>query len=529
MAEEDHKTVQRRHLLALIGTLGGTAMMYQAMAALGFASESNYRGPLRLDGDAKGASVLILGAGLAGMTAAYELRKAGYKVQVLEYENRAGGRSWTLRGGDIYTELGGFTQNCRFDRGLYFNPGPWRIPFHHRAILDYCKRFGVALEPFVHLNNNAYLHATGAFGGKPQRYRHVEADFQGYVAELLAKALNQNRLDDPVSHEDQEKLLEALRAWGALDRNFRYAKGAVASFRRGYDKDAGGGLSGEPDDSQPIGLSDLLTLNLWSQFGTRHEYEYQSPMFQPVGGMDAIARGFQREVGNLIRFSARVTAIKQDTSGVTVAFEDRRSGRTETARADWCVCTIPLTILTQIAMDVGAPMRAAISALPYNNAVKVGLQFKRRFWEEDEDIYGGITFTDLPIRQLAYPSSGYQGAKGVLLGAYMNAAYAYEFTALPPEQRVKRALEYGAQIHPQYRSEFETGVGIAWMRVPGAMGCFAQWSESAREQHYKNLCAMDGRIMLAGEHASYLSAWQEGAIVSALDAISRLHKRVVAG
>jgi monoamine oxidase len=193
------------------------------------------------------------------------------------------------------------------------------------------------------------------------------------------------------------------------------------------------------------------------------------------------------------------------------------------------VCTIPLTILSQIAMDVSAPMRSAISALPYNNAVKVGLQFKRRFWEEDEGIYGGITFTDLPIRQLSYPSSGYQGAKGVLLGAYMNAAYGFEFTALSPEDRIKRALEYGAQIHPQYRSEFETGMAVAWMRVPGAMGCFAQWPGSAREQHYKALCAMDGRIMLAGEHASYLSAWQEGAILSALDAISRLHKRVVAG
>ena len=131
--------------------------------------------------------MLILGAGLAGMTAALELRKAGYKVQVLEFNSRPGGRNWTLRGGDSFTELGGFTQTCEFEQGLYINPGPWRIPYHHRALLDYCRRLGVALEPFIQLNHNALLHASRAFGGAPQRIREIKADFQGQVSELLAK------------------------------------------------------------------------------------------------------------------------------------------------------------------------------------------------------------------------------------------------------------------------------------------------------------------------------------------------------
>ena len=116
--------VSRRDLLSLIGAVAGSAAMYHAMTSLGFASESGYKGPIKLEGDPKGASVLILGAGLAGMTAALELRKAGYKVQVLEFNSRAGGRNWTLRGGDRFTELGGFTQTCEFEQGLYFNPGP---------------------------------------------------------------------------------------------------------------------------------------------------------------------------------------------------------------------------------------------------------------------------------------------------------------------------------------------------------------------------------------------------------------------
>jgi monoamine oxidase len=100
---------------------------------------------------------------------------------------------------------------------------------------------------------------------------------------------------------------------------------------------------------------------------------------------------------------------------------------------------------------------------------------------------------------------------------------------LEPAERVKRALEYGARIHPQYHADFESGVSVAWLRVPGAMGCFGLWSDTARAQHYKNLCAFDGRIALAGEHASYVNAWQEGAVLSALDAVTRLHRRVVAG
>jgi monoamine oxidase len=161
--------------------------------------------------------------------------------------------------------------------------------------------------------------------------------------------------------------------------------------------------------------------------------------------------------------------------------------------------------------------------------VKVGLQFKRRFWEQDEQIFGGITFTDLPITNISYPSSGYLGSgKGVLLGAYNFGLHAAEFTAMTPEERVSKAVEYGSRIHAQYPEEFDNGISVAWHRSPFTLGCFAVWAENARAKHYENLCAIDGRIVLAGEHASYLPAWQEGAVTSALDAIERLHRRVVA-
>jgi len=520
----------RRELLRLIGQVAGAAVMYQAMTELGFARESTFTTPIRLEGNPKGASVLVLGAGMAGMCAAYELRKAGYQVKVLEYNDRPGGRNWSLYGGDVYTELGGFTQRVEFDKGLYINPGPWRIPYHHLALLHYCKLLNVALEPFVQVNYAAYAHSPDAFGGKPQRYRAVQADFNGYVAELLAKVTDQGSLDHAMTHEDREALLEAMRQWGALDKNYEYSKGLLSSWRRGFAVDPGGGLRSLPTASTPLAFNDLLKSRLWMAIGAGHIYEFQNMIFQPVGGMGMIGKAFGRKLEGVIQYNSKVIDIRQSERGVTVTYQHtKRGGPAQQAHADWCVCTIPTSILSQIPMNVGAPMRAALDALYYDSAIKIGLQFKRRFWEQDESIYGGITYTQLPNAVIGYPSTGYlDDGPGVLLGAYTFGPDAVQFTAMSPEERVRKAVEYGAQIHPQYHQEFQNGVAVAWSRVPWTLGCAAHWTPELRAKHYDDLCAIDGRIVLAGEHASRIPAWQEGALLSALDAIGRLNARVTA-
>ncbi len=530
MSDQPKAPFSRRDLFSLIGAFAGGAAMYNAMSSLAYAGEAGYAGPPNLSGDVKGASVLILGSGLAGMVSAYELRKAGYTVQILEYQDRPGGRNWSLYGGDTYTELGGLTQHVAFDKGHYLNPGPWRIPYHHYGILHYCKLLKVQLEPFIQANYNAYVHSAKAFGGKPQRYRHVQADFQGYVAELLAKSTKQHGLDQAVTKEDQEILLSALRQWGALDNNYEYKMGEASSDRRGYESDPGGGLTSVPTPSQPIGLNDLLHSGLWRSIGAASGYETQQSLFQPVGGMGMIGKAFGAELKGVIQYNSKVTEIHQDASGVVVTYEDTvKGGAPRQAKADWCICTIPVSVLSQIPINVGAPMQAAIDNLSYMGSAKVGLQFKRRFWEEDENIYGGITYTDQPNSVIAYPNSNYfSDGKGVILGAYAFGPSATLYTSLSPEERIRKTLEYGAQVHPQYMQEFETGASVAWHRVPWTLGCAGGWTEELRAEHYDNMCALDGRIMLAGEHASRIPAWQEGAVLSALDAIRRLHKRVVA-
>jgi len=360
----------------------------------------------------------------------------------------------------------------------------------------------------------------------------VQADFSGYVSELLAKAVSQHKLDELVTAEDQEILLQALRGFGALDRDYVYRAGLGSSNRRGFDKEPGGGLTAVPKASEPLALSDVLKSGLWQNLLPGANYEFQTTLFQPVGGMDMIARAFAREVGDLIRYNAKVKAIRQDEHAVEVVYEDTADpGKPLTATADWCLCTIPLSVLSQIDIAVGAPMQNAIDAVPYAPALKVGLQFRRRFWEQDDGIYGGISYTDLPIRLIGYPCTGYgDSGKAVLLGGYtIFGIYAYEFTSLSPAERVAKAVADGMQIHPQYASEFENGIAVAWHRNPAVLGCSGAWTDAARKEHYENLCALDGRILLAGEHASYLPGWQEGALLSSLDAIGRLHRRVLAG
>ncbi|MBW8754091.1 MAG: FAD-dependent oxidoreductase [Sphingomonadales bacterium] len=518
----------KRDLLALIGSVAGGTAMYMAMGAFDQAKASSFK-PIKLDGDPKGAKVLILGAGVAGMTSAYELSKAGYNVQVLEFNDRFGGRSWTLETGTTFTELGGATQHCEFAPGNYINPGPWRIPWHHHGLIHYCHEFGIELQPFMQVNYNAYVHSTKQFGGQPQRYRHIQADYYGHVGELLAKSVNKGALSDTVTKEDGEILLESLRSWGALDKDFRYVKGRDSSNRRGYDKEPGGGLTAEPIYSEPMSMETVLRSGAWRSIGGNLQWDHLFTIFQPVGGMQRVGDGFGNAVKHLVRLNSKVTKIAQSEHGVTVNYVDTKSGAPMTASADYCICTIPLPILAQIDMNVGPDLAAAIRAVPYSTSCKVGIEFKRRFWEQDDQIYGGISYTDLPNSQISYPSSRY-GAKGpgVWLGAYTGGATGYELTALPPAERIARVLEWNSVIHPQAKAEFMNGVAVGWHRVPWTLGCFGSWTEEARAEHYKNLCAMDGRVMLAGEHASYYGGWQEGGITSAIDAIGRLHQKVLA-
>jgi monoamine oxidase len=164
------------------------------------------------------------------------------------------------------------------------------------------------------------------------------------------------------------------------------------------------------------------------------------------------------------------------------------------------------------------------------DSLKVGLAFKRRFWEEDDRIMGGISRTDQAITQIWYPSYGYfSRGGGVLTAAYPVGQNARTIGDLAPPGRIAFALRQGALIHPQYPAEFASGFSVAWQKTPHNMGAWVGWTTDTRKNDYPVLLQPDGPIYLAGEHMSYINAWQAGALESARDVVRRLHARVAAG
>jgi monoamine oxidase len=497
------------------------------MTALGLLPvPTAYAGPPALEpGSGDGIRIAVLGAGIAGLTAAYELGKAGYACTVLEARSRPGGRNWTIRAGDKVEEAHS-TQVCRFDAGdhLYFNAGPARIPHHHQAILGYCKAFGVPLEVLVNDDHATYFQSDMVAGGKPVRARQVIHDSRGFLAELLAKAINRNALAEEVSPEDKDRLLAFVRSFGALARDGSY-KG---SSRAGYSRSPGAGTE-KGEIAAPLDYRDLLRSDFWQyKLHYSERFEQAATMLQPIGGMDRIARAFARRLQAAIVYGATVKEIRKTEPGVRIVYADE-SGRAAAIEADHALCAIPLSVLGKIDTDFSPEVKAAVAACRYAKAVKIAFQADRRFWEDDHQIYGGISWTSRDITQIWYPSSNFHGEKGILLGAYIwDDDIASHFGEMTPEERIAAATEDGEAIHPGYGREVGRGVSVCWHNMPHNLGAWADWRPEERPTSYALLTRPDGAIHFAGEHLSYLTAWQEGAVLSAHAAVQAIADRVKA-
>src|SRR3954447_14425760 len=216
-------TMTRRGLLGAMAQLGGAGAAYETLAALDFLKPPPVlAASLALPKDSGlGKTVAILGAGVSGLCAAYELDRAGYDCAILEAQRRAGGRSLTLRRGDVLREMNQPAQVCDFDEGLYLNAGPGRIPHHHVNVIDYCRRFGVALQPYIFASRANLVHSSTLGNGRTVQVREALYSLQGHVAELLDKCTRKPDLDLPVSGDDLAKLQDMLAQFGDLTRTPR--------------------------------------------------------------------------------------------------------------------------------------------------------------------------------------------------------------------------------------------------------------------------------------------------------------------
>lgn len=539
------KRIARRDFLTSIGRAVGSSAMLKTMAAMGIGTSLASCGsssaapgvpgnpnpppnppqglPSPRPGDwpvniGVGKTVVILGGGIAGMTAALEMTRLGYNCTILEATAVAGGRNKTIRAGDVVNETDS-SQTCMFDfdNDLYFNAGPARIANHHEFLLGYCREFNVPLESFINNNSAALMHSTTSFNGQPQIARQVVADTRGNIARLLALAVNQNSLDQELSAIDKANILEMLRSFGDLTNTYDY----TGTDRAGFPGQQNTGSRQRGELLSPLQLQEILSETFWQQRQDfPHSLNQQSTMLQPVGGMDRIARAFENRVASDIVFEAVVTEIRKIASGARVIYQDR-FGTSVTMDVDYCVCTIPASVLKNIPNDFASAHQAAIDSFNYAAAGKVAFQ-SRRFWEQEHNIYGGISWTTQDITQMWYPNAGLGTANGIIVGAYIFGGTAgNNFANQTPQQRISAAIAQGNNLHPEYGNEVARGISISWPKVPFQVGAWGTSDPGI-------LLTADENIFFAGEHLSILQGWQEGAILSAYHAIDLVVSRDIA-
>jgi len=520
---EQPQSVSKRQFLEAFAAVGGVSAMMTALDGWGIGFASAAEAPPDLMGRSDGTRVLILGAGLSGMTAAYELGQRGYDCQILEARSFAGGRCQSSRAGFKTTEMDGSTRTCEFDEGQYFNHGAWRLPSYHYAVFHYVRKFGIPMEIMVQENDLGYLKyddADGPLAGRRVRKREIKADMRGYTAELLAKLVDQGALNDELTNQDKEQLVDYLLRQGFLDARDLSYRGTI---HRGHAEKFE--AMGTSTASDALAFKEILQSGLGNSFQGVSTIDHPTTMYQPVGGMDQIARGFERAVGDVITYNAEVQELRQDDNGVSVPYRDTATGEVRVAKADYCISTIPLAILSKLPTDLPDQCKEAIAAPGVSTVGKLSLQMNRRFWEEDDDIYGGSSTRGIPGHTVIYPSYGYFGKKGIVQSAYAFGGTGVSLGELSLDEQVAQAIERSEPIHPgQFRKHYDgKAFSIAWHRTRYNEGGWTQWSPRDRFQQLPVLREPQGRVFFAGDYISSLSGWQVGAIESAWTQIEKVH------
>ena len=499
MPRAQSSPITRRQFLRRLGIATG--------ATLGLAPLHDLRALVQ---PARPVHVVILGAGLAGLCAALELERRGHTCTILEAET---------------THIGGRARTLRFDTGLYGEAGAMRVPKNHALPRHYIAEFGLSLSPFVQSNPEAFYFVRG----RRVRIKDVSRLNDLYA---LTEAEREKRPDDlwagslvkrlqalpPEERAELANLMPSSTALRALDQQ---------SLQQIFETD---GLSPAAIEFLAVtyGMETLLGTALTEHLREEEDGVWTRGFDEIVGGADRLPAAFAARLKSKPRMGAEVVRLEQDpVRGRATAVYRDKDGRPFRVEGDFVLCTLPFPVVTRLEVEPafsGAKQRA-IRELNYDSSTKVLAVTRRRFWEQDDGIFGGGTYTDLPTATTWYPSDNaaardpkVSGAPAVFLASYSWGQAARRLATLPHTQRSALALTHLARVHPQLArtGEVRRTASWSWDNHRWSGGAFAWFMPGQWSALHRHVVAPEGRIHFAGEHVSLSHTWMQGALESAL-------------
>jgi monoamine oxidase len=439
-----------------------------------------------------GKRIVILGAGLAGLAAGWELTRAGHVVTILEAQLHPGGRVHTIREG--------------LSDGLYAEAGAGRIPNTHSVTLEWVKHFGLPLEPFfpkegVEIALIKSKRVRMPVGGR--------CDMSQVPLDLTPeeRKVGLEGLDAHYYVETMRKIGDAIRADWPPELE-RLAGITMADFLRQR------GASEDAIKYMLFGFEDDAALDFMRDAFSHHT----ESLSKIKGGNDQLPRAFAAELSGVIRYGCAVEHIERKPENVRVAF--RRAGMLDSIEADAVVCAIPFGVLRRIPVtpEWSPEKRAVIDNLVYGAVVRTTFQVDRRYWQ-DEGLNGfGSSDKNFEVWNPTYGKPGRRG----LLQSYVYEKYAHRLDQMNDRDRLPTLIGDMEEVHPGLKKHLETVIVKSWVNDPFQRGAYVVY-HPGQQKWYSEVCKREGNIWFAGEHASPWPGWMQGAISSGIKAAREIN------
>lgn len=445
--------------------------------------------------------VIVVGAGLAGLAAARELRKAGHEVVILEARNRPGGRVSTLK--------------KPFAEGLYAEEGAAAFSESYTEALKLIEEFGLEKIPWTmpeeaivyHLNGKRIVVKPGETVEWPYDLKPEEkgkdpfALVQMYLIDTLPKEIGMPDLWDkaPVVKFDKLSLAEYLRKQGASEGAIELLKNTMW-------------FAAVPEKTSGLSMA-------MSDFGL-----FMGGMpFILNGGNDLLAKEMAKQLKDNIHYEVQVNTIRD--SGKKVSISALQNGEDATFEGDEVIVTVPLKVLQKITFEpeLSAGRSKAIEEMPVLDITRVFLEVNEPFWKRKG--LAGAAFTDLPVMQVnAYHNSKEPNHGPAMLESFVAGAQAGELGETGDKDAIKNQLREMEKVHPGIKEHFSGGYVKAWGKDPYALGG-PSWPAPGDVTNYlTDLKSAHGRIHFAGEYTSILRSTMEGALRSGMRAAREVHE-----